>query len=57
MGLQVDGTRYPSSEDGIQMVAIDGSRGHVVSHTSFSSTMLQGVPWQLFSHVAAIPDK
>ncbi|XP_025774475.1 cell migration-inducing and hyaluronan-binding protein [Puma concolor] len=54
--IEVDGTRYPSSEDGIQMVAIDGSRGHVVSHTSFSSTMLQGVPWQLFSHVAAIPD-
>ena len=53
----MDGTRYPSSEDGIQMVAIDGSRGHVVSHTSFGSTMLQGVPWQLFSHVAAIPDK
>ncbi|XP_043409826.1 cell migration-inducing and hyaluronan-binding protein isoform X3 [Prionailurus bengalensis] len=54
--IEVDGTRYPSSEDGIQMMAIDGSRGHVVSHTSFSSTMLQGVPWQLFSHVAAIPD-
>jgi cell migration-inducing and hyaluronan-binding protein len=53
----VDGRRYPCSEDGIQIVVIDGSRGHVVSHGSFRNAILQGIPWQLFNYVAAIPDK
>ena len=57
LGLQVDGNKYPSTEDGIQMVVIDGSQGHVLSYTNFRNTILQGIPWQLFQHVAAIPDK
>ena len=57
MGLQVDGTKYPSAEDGIQVVAIDGSQGHVLSDTSFRHAILQGIPWQLLEHMAAIPDK
>lgn len=55
--LQVDGKRYPSSEDGIQVVVIDGSQGRVVSHASFRNAILQGIPWQVFNYVAAIPDK
>lgn len=54
---QVDGKKYPSSEDGIQVVVIDGSQGHVVSHMSFRNSILQGIPWQLFNYVSAVPDK
>lgn len=57
LALQVDGRKYPCSEDGIQIVVIDGNRGHVVSHGSFRNAILQGIPWQLFNYVAAIPDK
>lgn len=56
-GPQVDGKKYHSLEDGIQVLVIDGSRGHVLGHTGFRSSILQGVPWQVFSYVAAIPDK
>lgn len=56
-GPQVDGKKYPSLEDGIQVLVIDGSRGHVLSHTGFRNSVLQGVPWQVFSYVADIPDK
>ncbi|ERE78168.1 hypothetical protein H671_3g10553 [Cricetulus griseus] len=54
--IEVDGRKYPCSEDGIQVVVIDGNRGHVVSHGSFRNAILQGIPWQLFNYVAAIPD-
>uniref|UniRef100_G1TMU3 hyaluronoglucosaminidase n=1 Tax=Oryctolagus cuniculus TaxID=9986 RepID=G1TMU3_RABIT len=54
--IEVDGRKFPSSEDGIQVVVIDGGLGHVVSHTSFHNSILQGIPWQLFSYVATIPD-
>uniref|UniRef100_A0A8D2JCJ0 hyaluronoglucosaminidase n=1 Tax=Sciurus vulgaris TaxID=55149 RepID=A0A8D2JCJ0_SCIVU len=54
--IEVDGKKYPSSEDGIQVVVIDGSQGHVVSHMSFRNSILQGIPWQLFNYVAAVPD-
>ncbi|XP_070350304.1 cell migration-inducing and hyaluronan-binding protein isoform X4 [Equus asinus] len=54
--IEVDGKRYPSSEDGIQVVVIDGSQGRVVSHASFRNAILQGIPWQVFNYVAAIPD-
>ncbi|KAM7330553.1 hypothetical protein ACRRTK_009742 [Alexandromys fortis] len=54
--IEVDGRKYHCSEDGIQVVVIDGNRGHVVSHGSFRSAILQGIPWQLFNYVAAIPD-
>lgn len=55
--LQVDGRKYPSLEDGVQVVVIDGRQGHVVSQGIFRSSLLQGIPWQIFSYVAAIPDK
>ncbi|XP_027625045.1 cell migration-inducing and hyaluronan-binding protein [Tupaia chinensis] len=54
--IEVDGRKYPSAEDGIQVVVIEGGRGHVVSRASFRNAILQGIPWQLFNHVAAIPD-
>uniref|UniRef100_A0A452U0G9 hyaluronoglucosaminidase n=1 Tax=Ursus maritimus TaxID=29073 RepID=A0A452U0G9_URSMA len=54
--IEVDGTKYPSAEDGIQVVVIDGSQGHVLSDTSFRHAILQGIPWQLLEHMAAIPD-
>lgn len=56
-GPQVDGEEYRSQEDGIQVLVVDGSRGHVLGHTVFRSSVLQGVPWQVFGYVAAIPDK
>lgn len=55
--LQVDGRRHPGLEEGIQVVVIDGSHGRVLSHASFRNAVLQGIPWQLFNHVAAIPDR
>ncbi|XP_063508505.1 cell migration-inducing and hyaluronan-binding protein isoform X1 [Pongo pygmaeus] len=54
--IEVDGKKYPSSEDGIQVVVIDGNQGRVVSHMSFRNSILQGIPWQLFNYVATIPD-
>uniref|UniRef100_A0A8C8YL30 hyaluronoglucosaminidase n=1 Tax=Prolemur simus TaxID=1328070 RepID=A0A8C8YL30_PROSS len=54
--MEVDGRKYAGTEDGIQVVAIDGRQGHVLSHTSFRNAILQGIPWQLFNYVAAIPD-
>lgn len=56
-GLQVNGRKYPGLEDGVQVVVVDGSQGHVLRHASFRSAVLQGIPWQLFSYVATIPDK
>lgn len=55
--LQVDGVKRPSTEDGLQVLAVDGHRGHVLSHASFRNVILQGVPWQLLEHIAALPDK
>ena len=55
--LQVDGKKYPSLEDGIQVVVIDGRHGQVLNHTGFRNAILQGIPWQLFNYVATIPDK
>lgn len=55
--LQVNGRKYPGLEDGIQVVVVDGSQGHVLRHVSFRSAVLQAIPWQLFSYVATIPDK
>ncbi|XP_045437570.1 cell migration-inducing and hyaluronan-binding protein isoform X2 [Pipistrellus kuhlii] len=54
--IEVDGRRLPGLEEGVQVVAVDGSQGRVLSHASFRSAVLQGIPWQLFNHVAAIPD-
>uniref|UniRef100_A0A2K5CXS1 hyaluronoglucosaminidase n=1 Tax=Aotus nancymaae TaxID=37293 RepID=A0A2K5CXS1_AOTNA len=54
--IEVDGKKYPSSEDGIQVVVIDGHQGRVVSHVSFRNAILQGIPWQLFNYMAAVPD-
>lgn len=52
----MDGRKHASLEDGIQVVVIDGRQGHVLRHASFRNAILQGIPWQLFSYVAAIPD-
>lgn len=54
--IEVGGRRFPGLEEGIQVVVIDGSHGRVLSHASFRNAVLQGIPWQLFNHVAAIPD-
>ncbi|XP_069867599.1 cell migration-inducing and hyaluronan-binding protein isoform X3 [Dipodomys merriami] len=54
--VEVDGRTFPSLEDGVQVVVVDGRRGHVVSHASFRASVLQGVPRQLFNYVSAIPD-
>lgn len=54
--IEVDGRRFPGLEEGIQVVVIHGSHGRVLSHASFRNAVLQGIPWQLFNHVAAIPD-
>nr|XP_036869469.1 cell migration-inducing and hyaluronan-binding protein [Manis javanica] len=54
--IEVDGKKFSSVEDGIQVVVLDGSHGRVVNHTSFRNAILQGIPWQLFNYVAAIPD-
>ncbi|XP_054998814.1 cell migration-inducing and hyaluronan-binding protein isoform X1 [Sorex araneus] len=54
--IEVDGRRFPSSEEGLQVVVIHGKRGHVLGHAVFRKAVLQGVPWQLFSYVAALPE-
>lgn len=54
---QVDGVKRPSTEDGLQVLAIDGHQGHVLNHATFQNVILQGVPWQLLEHIAALPDK
>ena len=55
--LQVDGKKYPSFEDGIQVVVIDGKHGQVLNHTGFRNAILQGIPWQLFNYMVTVPDK
>lgn len=54
--LQVDGRRFPGMEDGVQLVVVDGARGHVLGRASFRNVVLQGAPWQLANYVGALPD-
>ncbi|KAG8516428.1 Cell migration-inducing and hyaluronan-binding protein [Galemys pyrenaicus] len=56
LGVPVDGQRFPSAEEGVQVVVVDGRGGHVLGRASFRSALLQGVPRQLLQYVAAIPD-
>ena len=51
------GKKYPGSENGIQVVVIDGRPRQMLNHTSFRNTILQGIPWQLFNYMVTIPDK
>ena len=53
----MDGKKYPGSENGIQVVVIDGRPRQMLNHTSFRNTILQGIPWQLFNYMVTIPDK
>ena len=53
----VGGKKYPGSENGIQVVVIDGRPRQMLNHTSFRNTILQGIPWQLFNYMVTIPDK
>ncbi|XP_060035573.1 cell migration-inducing and hyaluronan-binding protein isoform X3 [Erinaceus europaeus] len=54
--IQVDGRRFPGVEDGVQLVVVDGARGHVLGRASFRNVVLQGAPWQLANYVGALPD-
>lgn len=54
---QVDGRRFLGSEEGLLVVVIDGKRARVLGQAVFRKAVLQGAPWQLYSYVAALPDK
>lgn len=55
--LKVDGKKFSLSEDGIQVVVVDGHYGKVVDHVSFRNSILQGIPGQIDNYVSNIRDK
>ncbi|XP_072475327.1 cell migration-inducing and hyaluronan-binding protein [Notamacropus eugenii] len=54
--IEVDGKKFTLSEDGIQMVVIDGNQGKILARVSFRNTILQGIPAQIHNYVDALPD-
>ncbi|XP_038623108.1 cell migration-inducing and hyaluronan-binding protein [Tachyglossus aculeatus] len=54
--IEVDGKRYAMSEDGIQVVVVDGIQGNIIDHKSFKNTILQGIPAQINNYIASLPD-
>uniref|UniRef100_A0A8D0BB02 hyaluronoglucosaminidase n=1 Tax=Salvator merianae TaxID=96440 RepID=A0A8D0BB02_SALMN len=49
--ISVDGRKFFLSEDGIQVVVIDGHSGSVVGQMKFRNSVLQGIPAQIDNHV------
>ncbi|XP_067327539.1 cell migration-inducing and hyaluronan-binding protein [Anolis sagrei] len=49
--ISVEGKKFYLSEDGIQVVVIDGYNGKIVDQTSFKNSILQGIPAQIENYV------
>ncbi|ETE66717.1 hypothetical protein L345_07499, partial [Ophiophagus hannah] len=49
--ISVDGKSFYLSEEGIQVVVIDGYEGKVVDRMSFKNIILQGIPAQIINYV------
>lgn len=54
---QVDGVRFFLTEEGIQLVVIDGHHGKVVDRATFKNSILQGIPAQIENYVNNIKDQ
>ncbi|XP_074151347.1 cell migration-inducing and hyaluronan-binding protein [Sminthopsis crassicaudata] len=54
--IEVDGKKFSLSEDGIQMVVIDGNQGKILGRVTFRNTILQGIPAQIHNYVDALPN-
>lgn len=54
---QVDGVRFFLTEEGIQLVVIDGHHGKVVDRVTFKNSILQGIPAQIENYVNNIKDQ
>lgn len=54
---QVDGVRFFLTDEGIQMVVIDGHHGKVVDRVTFRNSILQGIPAQIENYVNNIKDQ
>lgn len=55
--LQVDSKKFFLSDDGIQVVVIDGEHGKIVDRISFKNSILQGIPAQIDNYVTNIKNK
>uniref|UniRef100_A0A8D0H416 hyaluronoglucosaminidase n=1 Tax=Sphenodon punctatus TaxID=8508 RepID=A0A8D0H416_SPHPU len=52
--ISIDGKTFYLSDDGIQVVVIDGLQGNVVDRTSFKNSILQGIPAQIDNYITSI---
>ncbi|XP_049667391.1 cell migration-inducing and hyaluronan-binding protein isoform X3 [Accipiter gentilis] len=53
---EVDGVRFFLTDEGIQLVVIDGHHGNVVDRVTFKNSILQGIPAQIENYVNSIKD-
>lgn len=49
--------RFFLTDEGIQLVVIDGHRGKVVDRVTFKNSILQGIPAQIENYVNNIRDQ
>uniref|UniRef100_A0A8C3VKB0 hyaluronoglucosaminidase n=1 Tax=Catharus ustulatus TaxID=91951 RepID=A0A8C3VKB0_CATUS len=54
---QVEGVRFFLTEEGIQLVVVDGHHGKVVDRVTFKNSILQGIPAQIENYVNNIKDQ
>ncbi|XP_062998620.1 cell migration-inducing and hyaluronan-binding protein [Elgaria multicarinata webbii] len=54
--ISVDSKKFYLSEDGIQVVVIDGHDGKIIDRMSFKNSILQGIPAQIGNYVSNIRD-
>lgn len=54
---QVDGVRFFLTDEGIQLIVIDGHHGKVVDRVTFKNSILQGIPAQIENYVNNIKDQ
>ncbi|KFP87173.1 Protein KIAA1199, partial [Apaloderma vittatum] len=54
--IEVDGVRFFLTDEGIQLVVIDGHHGKVVDRVTFKNSILQGIPAQIENYVSNIKD-
>ncbi|XP_034640368.1 cell migration-inducing and hyaluronan-binding protein isoform X1 [Trachemys scripta elegans] len=52
--IEVDSKKFFLTEDGIQVVVIDGEHGKIVDRISFKNSILQGIPTQIDNYVTNI---
>ncbi|XP_032556470.1 cell migration-inducing and hyaluronan-binding protein isoform X1 [Chiroxiphia lanceolata] len=54
--IEVDGVRFFLTDEGIQLVVIDGHHGKVVDRVTLKNSILQGIPAQIENYVNNIKD-